>query len=100
MHLTIIDSFCRKHLSKWKISKRKSHKQITGIENSFVAADNIEYAWENKIPLWLFGFQYSIIPTPFFPPTTKVELKFPTCQRQYCRMIQRYSVYILYIIGI
>ena len=38
--------------------KNKSRKQITGIENSFVAADNIEFAWENKIPLWLFGFLY------------------------------------------
>lgn len=38
--------------------KNKSHKQITGIENSFVAADNIEFAWENKIPLWMFGFLY------------------------------------------
>ena len=38
--------------------KNKSRKQITGIENSFVAADNIEFAWEKKIPLWLFGFLY------------------------------------------
>lgn len=38
--------------------KNKSHKQITGIENSFIAADNIEFAWGNKIPLWLFGFLY------------------------------------------
>lgn len=38
--------------------KNKSRKQITGIENAFIAADNIEFAWENKIPLWLFGFLY------------------------------------------
>jgi uncharacterized protein len=38
--------------------KNKNHKQITGIENAFVAADNIEYAQQNKIPLWLFGFLY------------------------------------------
>ncbi len=37
---------------------RKSRKQITGLENAFVAADNIEFARENKIPLWLFGFLY------------------------------------------
>ena len=38
--------------------KNKNRKQITGIENAFVAADNIEYAQQNKIPLWLFGFLY------------------------------------------
>lgn len=38
--------------------KSKSRKQIAGIENSFIAADNIEYAYQNKIPLWLFGFLY------------------------------------------
>ena len=38
--------------------KNKTNKQIAGIENSFVAADNIEYAYQNKIPLWLFGFLY------------------------------------------
>lgn len=38
--------------------KSKTRKQIAGIENSFIAADNIEYAYQNKIPLWLFGFLY------------------------------------------
>lgn len=38
--------------------KNKTRKQIVGIENSFVAADNIEFAYQNKIPLWLFGFLY------------------------------------------
>jgi hypothetical protein len=38
--------------------KRKNKKQIAGIDNSFVAADNIEYALHNKIPLWIFGFLY------------------------------------------
>jgi hypothetical protein len=38
--------------------QNKNRKQITGIENAFVAADNIEYAQQNKIPLWLFGFLY------------------------------------------
>ena len=38
--------------------KNKTRKQITGIENAYVAADNIEYAQQNKIPLWLFGFLY------------------------------------------
>lgn len=38
--------------------KNKTRKQIAGIENSYIAADNIEYAYQNKIPLWLFGFLY------------------------------------------
>jgi hypothetical protein len=38
--------------------KQKGNKQIYGIENSFVAADDIEYGFDNKIPLWLFGFLY------------------------------------------
>ena len=38
--------------------KNKSLKQIAGIENSYIAADDIEYGFENKIPLWLFGFLY------------------------------------------
>jgi len=38
--------------------RSKNRKQIIGIENAFVAVDNIEYAQQNKIPLWLFGFLY------------------------------------------
>ncbi len=36
----------------------KDGKQIANLENAFIAADNIEYALGNKIPLWLFGFLY------------------------------------------
>lgn len=38
--------------------KDKSKKQIATIENSFIAADDIEYGFQNKIPLYLFGFIY------------------------------------------
>lgn len=38
--------------------KSKTQKQIAGIENAFIAADDIEYGFRNKIPLWLFGFLY------------------------------------------
>ena len=38
--------------------KNKTGKQIAGIKNAFIAADNIEYIQQNKIPLWLFGFLY------------------------------------------
>jgi len=34
--------------------KDKYAKQIDGIENTFIAADNIECGFQNKIPLWLF----------------------------------------------
>jgi predicted AAA+ superfamily ATPase len=38
--------------------KNKTSKQITMLENSYVVADDIEYGFQNKIPLWLFGFMY------------------------------------------
>jgi hypothetical protein len=38
--------------------KNKSFSQIKGLDNSFVAADDIEFGYKNKIPLWLFGFIY------------------------------------------
>ena len=38
--------------------KSKEGKQIAGIENAFIASDDIEYAYGNKIPLWTFGFLY------------------------------------------
>ncbi|CAA6818277.1 MAG: ATPase component BioM of energizing module of biotin ECF transporter [uncultured Sulfurovum sp.] len=38
--------------------KNKSFKQIKEMNNSFVAADEIERGFGNKIPLWLFGFLY------------------------------------------
>ncbi len=38
--------------------RNKSFNQIKGLENSFIAADNIEIGSGNKIPLWLFGFLY------------------------------------------
>ena len=38
--------------------KNKSYKQIKDIKNSYIAADDIEIGFKNKIPLWLFGFLY------------------------------------------
>jgi predicted AAA+ superfamily ATPase len=38
--------------------KNKSFEQIKDIPKSFVAADDIEVGFKNKIPLWLFGFVY------------------------------------------
>ncbi|HLP06274.1 MAG TPA: AAA family ATPase [Paludibacter sp.] len=36
----------------------KKKKQIENLENAYIAADNIEFGYEKKIPLWLFGFLY------------------------------------------
>lgn len=38
--------------------KGKGFAQIRNIPDSYVAADDIEFGFENKIPLWLFGFLY------------------------------------------
>ncbi len=38
--------------------KTKSRKQIAGLENAYVAKDNIEIGFGNMIPVWLFGFMY------------------------------------------
>ncbi len=38
--------------------KNKDYKQIKDLENSFLALDDVEIGYSNKIPLWLFGFLY------------------------------------------
>lgn len=38
--------------------KNKTKKQIAGIRNAYVAADDIEYGYNETIPLWLFGLIY------------------------------------------
>ncbi len=38
--------------------KNKGHEQIIGLENAYLALDNLEYGFGNKIPLWLFGMLY------------------------------------------
>ncbi len=38
--------------------KGKGPKQVENIKNAYIAADDIEYGFGNKIPLWLFGFLY------------------------------------------
>ena len=36
----------------------KTNKQIAGEPNAYILADDIEFPWENKLPLWLIGFLY------------------------------------------
>lgn len=38
--------------------KNKGREQIAGHNNAFLALDDTEYGFGNKIPLWLFGFLY------------------------------------------
>jgi len=38
--------------------KNKSFTQIKDVQNAYVAADDMEIGFGNKIPLWLFGFLY------------------------------------------
>jgi len=38
--------------------KNKTNMQISGIKDAYIAVDDIEFGYENRIPLWLFGFLY------------------------------------------
>ena len=38
--------------------RKKSFEQIADIPNSFLAVDNTEIGYRNRIPLWLFGLSY------------------------------------------
>ncbi len=38
--------------------KNKGQQQLAGTTNGFVVKDDIEYAFRNTIPLWMFGFIY------------------------------------------
>lgn len=46
---------------KWTFEiggKTKESKQIKAVKNSFLALDDIESPYQNRIPLWAFGFLY------------------------------------------
>jgi len=38
--------------------KKKKKKQLIGIDDGYVVSDDLEIGFQNKIPLWLFGFLY------------------------------------------
>jgi len=38
--------------------KNKSGKQVAGMEHAYVVKDDMEYAFQNRIPLWMFGLLY------------------------------------------
>ena len=37
---------------------KKGKRQIADVDDGYVVADDIEYAYQNKNPLWMFGFLY------------------------------------------
>lgn len=38
--------------------KGKNTGQLSGRKESYIAADDIDFPYDMKIPLWLFGFMY------------------------------------------
>jgi predicted AAA+ superfamily ATPase len=38
--------------------KNKGKKQIFGLTDAFVVKDDIEFGYQNVLPLWTFGFNY------------------------------------------
>lgn len=38
--------------------KSKGKKQILGVDEGYIVSDDLEIGFQNKIPLWLFGFLY------------------------------------------
>ena len=40
------------------VTKIKKEGEGKDLKNAFIVADDIEYGFKNKIPLWLFGFMY------------------------------------------
>ena len=52
------DLLVDKHLLFEVGGRTKGYKQIANIPQSYVVTDDTEMGFENKIPLWLFGFLY------------------------------------------
>jgi len=38
--------------------RTKGQKQIEAATRGYIVKDDIEYAFQNQIPLWMFGFIY------------------------------------------
>lgn len=52
------DLLVDKHLLFEVGGRTKGYKQIANIPESYVVTDDTEMGFENKIPMWLFGFLY------------------------------------------
>lgn len=61
IELSAVADFLVNNKYAFEISeKNKSKRQIASLDlnNAFIVSDNVEYGFDNKIPLWLFGFLY------------------------------------------
>ena len=38
--------------------KNKNQEQIKGLKNAFIVKDDIEFGYQNVVPLWAFGLNY------------------------------------------
>lgn len=38
--------------------KSKTQKQVEGVKNAYIVKDDIEYGYQNILPLWAFGLNY------------------------------------------
>jgi hypothetical protein len=38
--------------------KNKTNKQVKEVHDAYLAVDDIEIGFGNRIPIWLFGFLY------------------------------------------
>jgi hypothetical protein len=48
-----------KRKTRRQLKAADAEAEISGVESAaWVAADDIEYGYDKKIPLWLFGFLY------------------------------------------
>ncbi|AVK80700.1 3-dehydroquinate dehydratase [Campylobacter fetus subsp. testudinum] len=52
------DFYCEEKYTFEVGGKNKKFDQIKDVPNSFIASDDMEVGFGNKIPLWLFGFLY------------------------------------------
>jgi uncharacterized protein len=59
VHYSSAGDFIINHAAVFEVGgKQKSHDQIKGEKQGYVAADDIETGFHTKIPLWMFGFLY------------------------------------------
>lgn len=61
MHDVITSSVSDFQIGKYTFEvggKNKTQKQIAGVPNAFVVKDDIEFGYQNVIPLWVWGLMY------------------------------------------
>ena len=53
-----VSDFCVDDYTFEVVGKKKGKKQISDVKNGYVVRDEIEYATQQIIPLWMFGLLY------------------------------------------